>query len=392
MSDKKKNLDTFIKLLKKKNIKCKEVISFIKDHAIDLNEYDKYGYNSLHYGIKSEKPEIVKVLLYLDNNDENFSAIKADPNKPTKDESNKIFTSPLFLSLLNANDNSTSYQIIQYLIQAGANLDYRDEEGSTLFLHSCEKGRTDIIKLLINNIKKENENKEECEEKIKKLINDSSKNGGGLHYAIIGQQDDVIELLLEYKIDLNICNSQCDNALEYALKEKQMNYFKLILDYITNNKEMNNEDKKKILNHQNKDGNTILHELALCQSSFILNLVLKLPGEFGVDPELKNKEGFDYKQVAENVIESERKRVEDEKKIKEERRRLKEELKQKVYDEEKKKYDEKRKYEEKLRKQEEFGQILIQHRGAIFLAFLFVFLVLMYFMIKNASVKKEIII
>ena len=31
--------------------------------------------------------------------------------------------------------------------------------------------------------------------------------------------------------------------------------------------------------------------------------------------------------------------------------------------------------EKKLRKQEEFGPILIQHRGAIFLAFLFVFLV-----------------
>ena len=383
------DLNSFIKLLKKKNLKLNEVKSFLKNHTFDLNEYDKNGYNSLHYAIKSEKPEIVKFLLSSENEEENAPTL-VDPNKETKDKLNQIYTSPLLLSLLYTNDENASNTMIRYLFNAGGKINYRDEEGTTLFLHSCEKGRADIITFLFNKIQKEdNENNKIS---LKELVNERSKNGGGLHFAIIGQQDDVIELLLENNIDLNITNSQGDNALEYALKEKQMNIFKTILDYVINNTVMSNEEKKKILNHQNNDGNTILHELAFCKSSIITNMVLKLPNEYGVDPFLKNKEGYDYKKVAENIIELEKQKIEQEKRLKEERRKLKEELRQKKYEEEKKIYDEKKKYEESLRKQEEFGEKLIQNRGKIFVGILIIFLVLMYLLIKNASVKKDRII
>ena len=389
MADK-SNLEHLNKLLKKKNLKLNEIRQFLKNHTLDLNEYDKSGYNALHYAIKSEKPEIVKLMLNAENEDENSLSSKADPNKETKDKLNQIYTSPLLLSLLYINDENASNTMIRYLFNAGGKINYRDEEGTTLFLHSCEKGRVDIITFLFNKIQKEdNENNKIS---LKELVNERSKNGGGLHFAIIGQQDDVIELLLENNIDLNITNSQGDNALEYALKEKQMNIFKTILDYVTNNTEMSNEEKKKILNHQNNDGNTILHELAFCKSSIITNMVLKLPNEYGVDPFLKNKEGYDYKKVAENIIELEKQKIEQEKRLKEERRKLKEELRQKKYEEEKKIYDEKKKYEESLRKQEEFGEKLIQNRGKIFIGILIIFLVLMYLLIKNASVKKDRII
>ena len=395
MADK-SNLEHLNKLLKKKNLKLNEIRQFLKNHTLDLNEYDKSGYNALHYAIKSEKPEIVKLMLNAENEDENSLSSKADPNKETKDKLNQIYTSPLLLSLLFTNDETASYQMVRYLYLAGANINYRDEEDSTLFLHSCEKGRTDIINFLINSIQKDEKenNNEENNKKItlKDLINEKSKNGGGLHYAIIGQQDDIIELLLENNIDLNIVNSQGDNALEYALKEKQMNIFKTIYDYVINNKEINNEEKKKIFNHQNNDGNTILHELAFCKSTIVTNMVLKLPKEYCVDVNIKNKEGYDYKQVSENVIELEKRKIEQENRLKEERRKLKEELRQKKYEEAKKIIDQKKKYEEQLRKQEEFGEKLIQNRGKIFTIALVIFLVLMYLLIKNASVKKERII
>ena len=392
----KSNLELFLKLLKKKNLKYNEAKSFLKNHSLDLNECDKSGYNALHYAIKSEKPEIVKLMLNAENEEENSLSTKADPNKETKDKVNQIYTSPLLLSLLYTNDQSASNQMIHYLYNAGGKINYRDEEGTTIFLHSCEKGRIDIINFLINKIEKdENENDEKNENnkiQLKDLVNESSKNGGGLHFAIIGQQEEVIDLLLENNIDLNICNSQGDNALEYALKEKQMNIFKTIFDYIVNNKEMSNEEKKKILNHQNNDGNTILHELAFCKSTIVTNMVLKLPKEFGVDPTIKNKEGYDYKEVSENIIELEKLKIEQQNKLKEERRRIKEEFRQKKYEEEKKILDERRKYEEKLRKQEEFGEKLIQNRGKIFTIVLVIFLGLMYLIIKNASVKKDRII
>lgn len=392
----KSNLDSFLKLIKKKSLKYNEAKSFLKDHTLDLNDCDKNGYNALHYAIKSEKPEIVKLMLTSENEKDNFLSSKADPNKETKDKLNQIYTSPLLLSLLYTNDQLASIQMIRYLYNAGGKINYRDEEGTTLFLHSCEKGRIDIINFLINKAgKDENENNESNENnkiELKELINESSKNGGGLHFAIIGQQEEIIELLLENNIDLNICNSQGDNALQYALKEKQMNIFKTLLDFIVNNKEMEIEDKKKILNHQNNDGNTILHELAFCKSNIVTNMVLKLPKEFGVDTTIKNKEGYDYKEVSENIVELEKQKMEQEKRLKEERRKLKEELRQKKYEEEKKIFDQNRKYEEQLKKQEEFGKMLINNRGKIFTVVLIIFLGLMFLLIKNASIKKDRII
>ena len=377
----KSNLSIFIKLLKRQNVKINDIKSFLRNNVIDFNEYDKNGYTAFHYAIKSERPEIVKLLLDLNNTEEeaeNPSSIKIDPNKETKDKTNNIFTSPTILSLQYLNDDSASGQIIRYLIEAGAKTDYKDEEGSTLFLLSCEKGRTDIIKFLI----KKNEN----------VINENSKNGGGLHYAIIGSKDEVIELLLENNIKLDICNSQGDNALEFALQEKQMNIFKTILDYITENKELTNDEKKKILNHQNNAGNTILHELSFAKSTVVTGIVLKLPQEIGVDPTLKNKEGYDYKDVSANIIELEKQKEEQKKRLQEERRKLKEDLKRQKYEEEKKILDEQKKYEEKMKRQEEFGQKLIENRGKVFLFILVVFLGLTFMLIRKASKKKEIII
>ena len=171
-----------------------------------------------------------------------------------------------------------------------------------------------------------------------------------------------------------------------------MNIFKRIYDYLIKNNEINDEEKKKILNHQNNEGNTILHELAYCKSSILTNLVLKLPKEISIDTELKNKEGFNYNEVSKNVIESENNMKMQEQRLKEERRKLKEELRQKKYDEEKKIMEEKRKYEEAMAKQAEFGEKLIEHRGAIFMTILIIFLGLMYLLIKYASTKKEKII
>ena len=54
--------------------------------------------------------------------------------------------------------------------------------------------------------------------------------------------------------------------------------------------------------------------------------------------------------------------------------------------------EEKRKYEEAMAKQAEFGEKLIEHRGAIFMTILIIFLGLMYLLIKYASTKKEKII
>ena len=57
----KKSLDILLKLLKKRNLKSSEVKNFLRNNTLDLNALDKNGYNALHYAIKSELPEIVKI-------------------------------------------------------------------------------------------------------------------------------------------------------------------------------------------------------------------------------------------------------------------------------------------------------------------------------------------
>ena len=117
-----------------------------------------------------------------------------------------------------------------------------------------------------------------------------------------------------------------------------------------------------------------------------------MPQEIGVDPTLKNKEGYDYKDVSANIIELEKQKEEQKKRLQEERRKLKEDLKRQKYEEEKKILDEQKKYEEKMKRQEEFGQKLIENRGKVFLFILVVFLGLTFMLIRKASKKKEIII
>ena len=121
-------------------------------------------------------------------------------------------------------------------------------------------------------------------------------------------------------------------------------------------------------------------------------MVLKLPKEISIDPEIINKEGLNYLEVSKNVAESESNIRKQEERIKEERRKLKEELRQKKYEEEKKIYEEKRRNEESLQRQAEFGQKLIENRGIIFTVILVIFLGMMFLVVKNAMKKKEIYI
>ena len=200
------------------------------------------------------------------------------------------------------------------LLKSGAKCDYKDEENCTFFLRACEKGRTEIINYILE--------KDPCPIELNKEV---SNFGGALHMALLGSQDDLITPLLQKGIDLTIKNSDGNTALHLALLEKQMNQFKEILDFIVAS-DMDNSKKKEIINAQNNEGNTLLHELALSKSNFLINyLINKIPKEFAADETIKNKEGFDYKEAGENMIKIQQQREENEKKRKEEIRKLKEE-------------------------------------------------------------------
>lgn len=376
-----KSEEGLIKLIKAKKPKLQDIISLLRNNHIEINALDSHGYNPLHYAIKQEQPDIVNLLLTIESEDEQNPIEKSDPNITTNDYSNSIITSPLLLALIYVNDTEKSNKIIKMLLKSGAKCDYKDEENCTFFLRACEKGRTEIINYILE--------KDPCPIELNKEV---SNFGGALHMALLGSQDDLITPLLQKGIDLTIKNSDGNTALHLALLEKQMNQFKEILDFIVAS-DMDNSKKKEIINAQNNEGNTLLHELALSKSNFLINyLINKIPKEFAADETIKNKEGFDYKEAGENMIKIQQQREENEKKRKEEIRKLKEEAKKEAMEEERKAKERERQYREQMEKQEEFGRKLIQYRGWIFFIVFCLFMGITFILVSHATKKKEKII
>ena len=373
-----KSEEGLIKLIKAKKPKLQDIISLLRNNHIEINALDSHGYNPLHYAIKQEQPDIVNLLLTIESEDEQNPIEKSDPNITTNDYSNSIITSPLLLALIYVNDTEKSNKIIKMLLKSGAKCDYKDEENCTFFLRACEKGRTEIINYILE--------KDPCPIELNKEV---SNFGGALHMALLGSQDDLITPLLQKGIDLTIKNSDGNTALHLALLEKQMNQFKEILDFIVAS-DMDNSKKKEIINAQNNEGNTLLHELALSKSNFLINyLINKIPKEFAADETIKNKEGFDYKEAGENMIKIQQQREENEKKRKEEIRKLKEEAKKEAMEEERKAKERERQYREQMEKQEEFGRKLIQYRGWIFFIVFCLFMGITFILVSHATKKKE---
>ena len=381
-----------IKLIKNPKSKKDDIISFIRNNTFDINQLDSHGYNPLHYAIKLEKVDIIQILLFIEPKEKENYIQKSDPNIETKDIKNDVVTSPLLLTLMHIDDSFNCFKIIKLLIKAGANIDYKDEEGFNLFLRACEKGKVDVLEFLLKLTKNNNDEEEEEETKKEFLININEqvgKNGGGLHIGILNEKDNVINFLLENNIDLGIQDSEGNSAFHLALKQNQPNTFKILLDHITSNENLKDEDKKRILNLQNNEGNTILHEIVFLKSDILMKIIKNLPENISVDEDIKNKDNFTYKEVKENIIELEKKKQENEKKLKEEKRKQKELLKQQKFEEEQKIYEAQRKNKEYLEKQEEIGKKLIEYRGFIISGILIFFMCILFLLVKNATNKKE---
>ncbi len=370
--------ELFLKMLKAKKVNQADLINLLKTSNLDLNKLDSHGYNLLHYCIKQEQHEIINTILNLDDN---FQTLKADANIACCDSSNAVFLSPLLLAIVNCNDTQNSSKIIKYLIRAGADLNAKDEDESTLLLKACEKGRIDVLEYL--------ESKKSSSEDNSLNWNESSKSGGPLHMAIIGDQEDVVNYLLEKKIDFAIKDQNQNTALHLALQHKNFNVFKLILDFIKNFGFLSSEEKKAIFSAVNDEDNTILHELSYAQSSILTDYIVKNNEVFGVDSEKKNKQNYTYVEVQKNIVQIKKdQELMDKKKreaIRLEKERIAQEIKQE--NENRKKMEEQMILEEE--KQQEFRLKVLGYRNYIFVAVFVLFMVVLYFLLDSKIRNKK---
>ncbi len=383
-----------------KKMSTPDIINYLKTNNIDLNTTDIHGYNLLHYAIKAENADVVNLFLKLsdykpknnleeeDNLDlkeenqpkeqEEFLSEPADANTPTNDDKNSIYLSPTLLTLVSCNDSQICSRIIKYLIKYGADIESKDDDGCSLFMRCAEKGKLDIIDYIsnLNNWGAVN-------------INEKCNYGSALHMAIIGEQEDIISYLLDNNIDITIKDSNGNSALHLALELKLHNIFKVMQDFIIASETIRNEIKKEIFNMQNEEGNTILHILAYAKSNFFIEMIKKYPSECSVDLELKNKEGYTYKGVQENIVKLAKAKEEKDKLYRETVRLEKEKAAMERKLEKERQKEEIIRLQEAEDRQREFGEKLIKYRGILFVVIAILFLIVMFAFVNTAVYNKK---
>lgn len=223
-------------------------------------------------------------------------------------------------------------------------------------------------------------------------LNSISKFGPPIHFAITSEQDEIVQYLLDKKVNLKIRDKAGNTVLHHSIRLSLYNIFKLIHDHIIDSTDLSNEEKKEIINAVNEDHNTIFHELALKKSFTLISILKKSKEEFRVDEKIKNKDGFDYNEAFQNLLNNEN--IIKQNEI--ERKNLIKKEKEKLLEEKYKMEEEERREEERLQKDEErrreIGLKLLKYRGWIFgIVALFFFGVIL-LIIKNASKKKDFII
>lgn len=365
--------EILLKMLKAHKMFPSDVINFLKNNEVDLDQPDSHGYNLFHYAIRKENTEVIHTMLNLP---EESPTKKADPNTYTTDDQNKIHLPPTLYALQICSDSELSYKAVRNIIKAGGDINLKDENDCTILHRASEKGRIDILNMLFDLDPSPD-------------INLMSKHGSAMHLAIIGDQDDTIALLLDKKIDLSLKDSNGNTPLHLALQLKMSNAFKQIADYLIKTDDITNQKKKEIFNATNSEGNTILHELAYAKMSVLTEFVKKFKSDYKVEEDTKNAQGYTYKEVGDNIVRLAKEREENEKLtrelIRKDKERLAEERRKEV------------EFEKQLREQviqaeekkRQLGLKFLKYRGLIFGGIAIIFLLVLFFAINNASKKKK---
>ena len=103
--------------------------------GIDVNSLGEYASTPLHYACREGNFEMVKFLI------ENGANVNIENHYST------IY--PIFDAITSLNNQKTHLQIIQLLIDNGANIKKVDSFGNTLLYHAIEQENIILIELLI---------------------------------------------------------------------------------------------------------------------------------------------------------------------------------------------------------------------------------------------------
>lgn len=215
-------------------INSRRIIIKIIEYGAKLDFLDSEGNTILYYPIKLHYPQIVEILMEADKKSIGISL--AD----LKDARGQI---PLFYAIKYRN-----HYALQELINHGADVNYKNNDGLNVLHLSVLKNDTTMVKMLIKYIKNV----------------DAQTNTGetALHDACNFKRIEIVKLLLNKGANPNISNNDQDfYPIFYSVIQNDVDITKLLID--------NYSDP----NHQDSLGNTFVHYAILHNNINIMDYI-----------------------------------------------------------------------------------------------------------------------
>ena len=206
------------------------------------------------------------------SNEDKISKI-IQPHLPKKE---KPFMIPQEIELIISFEKGHFKQVFT-LIKKGVDINYRDKNEETLLHKAVRKGNYKIVKFLLN------------QQNIE--IDSRDKYGNTpLHIAFYKKDETTINLLLENGAEIVSQNQDQNTILHIAV-------FKMWDDMVLRIIFSNTEKMKRIVNWQNKDGNTALHLAYYIKNPKIRNDLIKDLLSIGANPYIPNNRGLMPNQI-----------------------------------------------------------------------------------------------
>lgn len=210
-----KETELFLAIKEKKNEReLREILKY----RVDFSAANEMGLTPLLYAIECSNERALSVMLeYSDVNIEyrlpdDFAAYPF-VNKYEGESVNIGGATPLMFAVFKNNSKA-----VKELIDKGANVRAKDNEGNSVFLYACGFGDGNIIRMLL--------------QKDKVIVNDKTPNGNlnGLHYAAAFNNLNTINFLVK-NVDMNINDRDSNGctALYYAAYYQKQDAYNLLI-------------------------------------------------------------------------------------------------------------------------------------------------------------------
>ncbi|XP_059168441.1 serine/threonine-protein phosphatase 6 regulatory ankyrin repeat subunit B-like [Physella acuta] len=204
---------------------CFELVKILVEAGADVNKKDNSGDSPLCKSTCNGNLDIVKLLV-----------------KKCADV-NEGLSPPLFYACDNGH-----VEITNYLIDAGADVNFINSDGESVLCRSATKGHFDIVKLLL-----------ERGAEVNNRINRTGETA--LLCAVGGDHSSIVELLLQYGADVNMVDGERNNALGIALNGENVIIAAILLQYESRTYTVNScyvRSAYSSLNQTNKSGRNVL--------------------------------------------------------------------------------------------------------------------------------------